>query len=54
MAAPYITRVLGPANLVPDIVEAVCNGCEPEGVSLAHLVKGLPDDWVEPGMVSGC
>jgi len=53
LAAPYVTRILGLANLAPDIVEAVCNGCEPEGVSLARLVKGFPDDWVEQRMVMG-
>ena len=47
LAAPYVMRILGLANLAPDIVEAVCNGSEPEGVSLARLVKGFPDDWGE-------
>ncbi len=53
LAAPYVTRILTLANLAPDIVEAVCSGCEPEGVSLARLVKGFPDDWVEQRMVMG-
>lgn len=47
LAAPYVTRILGLANLSPDIVKAICNGCEPEGVSLARLVKGFSDDWGE-------
>ncbi len=49
----YITRILGLVNLAPDVVEAVCNGREPEGVSLAHLVKGFPDDWGEQRMIMG-
>ena len=53
LAAPYVTRILSLANLAPDIVEAVCGGREPEGVSLARLVKGFPDDWVEQRMVMG-
>jgi len=53
LAAPYVTRILGLANLAPDIVEAVCSGCEPEGVSLARLVKGFPDDWGEQRMALG-
>ena len=53
LAAPYVTRILGLANLAPDIVEAICSGCEPEGVSLARLVKGFSDDWVEQRMVMG-
>ncbi len=53
LAAPYVTRILGLVNLAPDIVEAVCSGSEPEGVSLAHLVKGFPDDWEEQRMVMG-
>ena len=53
LAAPYVTRILGLANFAPDIVEAICSGCEPEGVSLARLVKGFPDDWGEQRMVMG-
>jgi len=51
LAAPYVTRILGLANLAPDIVEAVCNGSEPEGLSLARLVKGFPDDCEAQRMV---
>ena len=53
LAAPYVTRILALANLAPDIVEAICSGCEPEGVPLARLVKGFPDHWVEQRMVMG-
>lgn len=53
LAAPYVTRILALANLASDIVEAVCNGSEPEGVSFVRLVKGFPDDWVEQRMVLG-
>jgi len=53
LAAPYVTRILGLANLAPDIVEAVCSGSEPEGVSLARLVKGFSDDWEEQRRMFG-
>ncbi len=36
-AAPHVTRILGLANLAPDIVEAVSNG--------------YPDDWMEQRMM---
>ena len=44
-AAPFVTRILGLANFALDIVEAVRNDCEPEGISLSRLVKGFPGDW---------
>ena len=53
LAAPYVTRILGLDNLAPDIVEAICSGCEPDCVSLARLVKGFPDDWEEQRMMLG-
>jgi len=53
LAAPYVTRILSLANLAPDIVETICNGSEPEGISLARLVKGFPDDWEEQRMELG-
>ena len=42
---PYVTRILRLNNLAPDIIEAIYRGDEPEGLSLARLEKGFPDDW---------
>ena len=44
---PYITRVLGLNNLAPDIVEAIVNGAEPDGLSIAQIMKNIPEDWNE-------
>lgn len=42
---PYVTRILRLNTLAPDIIEAIYRGDEPEGLSLARLEKGFPDDW---------
>ena len=39
---PYVTRVLGLNNLAPDIVEAIVNGAEPDGLSIAQIMKNIP------------
>ena len=36
---PYVTRVLGLNNLAPDIVEAIVAGIEPDGLSIAQIMK---------------
>ena len=36
---PYVTRVLGLNNLAPDIVEAIVNGAEPDGLSVVQFMK---------------
>ena len=38
----YVTRVLGLNNLAPDIVEAIVNGAEPDGLSIAQIMKKHP------------
>jgi hypothetical protein len=43
----YVTRILKLTTLAPDIVEAIINGEEPNGLSLAKLVKGFPENWEE-------
>ena len=43
----YVTRVLGLNNLAPDIVEAIVNGAEPDGLSIAQIMKNIPEDWNE-------
>ena len=43
----YVARVLRLATLAPDIIEAIFNGEEPNGLSLSKLVQPFPDDWSE-------
>jgi len=42
----YVARLLRLALLAPDIVEAILDGNEPDGASLARLHR-LPADWEE-------
>jgi hypothetical protein len=41
----YVTRILKPTTLALDIVEAVINGEEPSGPSLARLIRFFPEKW---------
>ena len=50
---PYVTRVLGLNNLAPDIVEAIVNGAEPNGLSIAQIMKNIPEDWNEQRRLFG-
>ena len=34
-------------NLAPDIVEAIVAGTEPDGLSIAQIMKNIPKDWNE-------
>jgi hypothetical protein len=43
----YVTRILKLTALAPDIVEAIINGEETEGLSLAKLIAFFPEDWRE-------
>jgi len=43
----YVARILKLATLAPDIVEALINGEEPNGLSLAKLTQTFPEDWAE-------
>jgi hypothetical protein len=42
----YVARILRLSLLAPDIVEAIVQGNEPDGLSLAKLVS-LPGLWLE-------
>ena len=50
---PYVTRILGLNNLAPDIVEAIVNGAEPDGLSIAQIMKNIPEDWNEQRRLFG-
>lgn len=43
----YVARILKLTTLAPDIVEALINGEEPNGLSLAKLTQSFPEDWTE-------
>jgi hypothetical protein len=49
----YVTRILKLTTLAPDIVEAIINGEEPDGISLAKLTRSFPMDWVEQRLSLG-
>lgn len=42
----YLARLLRLTLLPPDVIEAILDGTEPDGLSLQKLYR-LPDDWEE-------
>ena len=42
-----MARILKLTTLAPDIIEALINGEEPNGLSLAKLTQTFPEDWTE-------
>jgi hypothetical protein len=45
IAVSYMTRVLRLTLLAPDIVEAILDGGQPEGLRPKNLVKGFAVEW---------
>jgi hypothetical protein len=43
----YLGTLLRLTLLAPDLVEAILNGRQPEGVTLPRLLEGLPVEWGE-------
>jgi hypothetical protein len=41
----HVNRVLRPTLLAPEIVEAVLDGRQPEGMRLEDLLAGFPVEW---------
>ena len=41
----YVSRVLRLTLLAPDIVEAILNGRQPEGMTLPGLMEPFPVEW---------
>ena len=41
----YVSRVLRLTLLAPDIVEAILDGRQPEGMTLPKLMKPFPVEW---------
>ncbi len=49
----YVVRILKLTTLAPDIIEAILNGEEPSGLSLARLVRTFPLDWKRQRVLFG-
>ena len=45
IAPSYMTRVLRLTLLAPDIVEAILDGRQPEGMTLPGLMEPFPVEW---------
>jgi len=48
-----VSRILKLTTLAPDIVEAIINGEEPDGLSLARLTRSFPEEWSEQRTLFG-
>jgi hypothetical protein len=46
-----MNRVLRLTLLAPDIVEAILDGRQPEGMRLEDMLKGFPLEWDEAAQV---
>ncbi len=49
----YVARILKLTTLAPDIIEAILNGEEPSGLSLAQLIRTFPMDWEQQRALFG-
>lgn len=47
IAVSYLTRVLRLTQLAPDLVEAILDGRQGPGVTLARLMGSFPAPWTE-------
>ena len=43
--ASYLCRVLRLTLLAPDVVEAILDGRQPEGITLPALMEGVAVEW---------
>jgi hypothetical protein len=50
----YVARTIRLASLAPDIVEAVLDGQEPDGMSLWGLRRNVPLLWEEQRVIVDC
>ena len=49
----YVSRILSLNNLAPDIVEAIVEGNEPDGLSIDKISRNIPEDWAEQRKLFG-
>lgn len=54
MDVSYVARLYRLAFLAPDIIEAILDGNEPEGLSMRILSQTLPLDWREQRRALRC
>lgn len=47
IAHPYMARIMRLTLLAPDIIEAILDGKEPDGLSLEQLRRPMPVSWEE-------
>ncbi len=47
LAVSYAARIYRLTYLAPDIIEAILDGREPEGLSMRVLCKPVPAEWIE-------
>ena len=45
VAPSYVSRILRPTLLAPEIVEAILDGRQPEALQLDELLQGFPLVW---------
>jgi hypothetical protein len=57
MSGSYATRPVRLASLAPDLLGAILDGRQPEGLTVARLLqecrRGLPPDWREQRALLG-
>lgn len=51
VAAPYMSRLIRLTFLAPDIIEAIVDGREPDGMSIERLRQPMPMMWEEQKML---